>query len=72
MGTQLSFRKLVTRTKISTLLQDIHKSKLAKTIVVDARFDKTWWSMVLLTMANNISSTIEDQKGNKTQGHWLA
>jgi hypothetical protein len=70
MGIQLSLRKLVTRTKVSTLQRNIHKSKLVKTNVVDAKVDKTWWSMVFLTMANNIFSTREDRKRNKTWGHW--
>ncbi len=70
MGTQLSFRKLITKAKVSTLSWDVHKSKLAETTFVDAKFDKTRWTMVLLTMFNNTSSTIEDRKGNKTWGHW--
>jgi hypothetical protein len=36
----LSFKKLIIGTKISTPPQNILKSKLAKIIVVDAKFDK--------------------------------
>jgi hypothetical protein len=55
MGAQLSFKKLITKAKISTLLQDIHRSKLVDISIVDARFGKTCWSMVFLPMASNIS-----------------
>lgn len=41
MGTYTSFRKLNTRSKVSTPLWNIHKSKLAKIIIADARFAKT-------------------------------
>ncbi len=56
MGTQVSFRKLITIAKKFTLLLDIHRSKLAYIILVDARFGKTQWSMVKKTMVNNIFS----------------
>jgi hypothetical protein len=46
--------------KISTPSWDIHKSQLADITVVNARFGITCWSMVFLTMANNILSTKED------------
>jgi hypothetical protein len=36
------------------------KSQLVDTTVVDARLGITCWSMVFLTMANNIPSTKED------------
>ncbi len=52
---------LITKAKVSTSLQDIHKSKLANTIIIDVRLSKTCcWSMVFLTMADNISSTKEN------------
>jgi hypothetical protein len=55
MGTQVSFKKLMTKVKISILLQDIHKSKLADTNIVDARFGRPCWSMVFLIMVGNTS-----------------
>jgi hypothetical protein len=60
MGAQVSFKKLITKMKVSTLLQDIHRSELADITIVDARFGRTCWSMVFLTMAINISPTKED------------
>jgi hypothetical protein len=54
-GTHVSFRKLIIKAKISILLQDMHKSKLTHTIIVDARFNRTRWSMVFLIMVGNIS-----------------
>jgi hypothetical protein len=53
MGTHVSFKNLMTKEKISILLQDIHKSKLTYTTTVDARFDRTCWSMVFLIMVGN-------------------
>ncbi len=41
MGTQVSFKKLMTRTNVSTFPQDIQRSKLVKNINVDAKFGKT-------------------------------
>ncbi len=70
-GRYMLFMKLITIEKVSIPPRDIHKSKLAKIIVIDARFGKTyWWSMVSLTMIGNTSSTKEDQEGNKTQRLW--
>ncbi len=63
MGTHVSLKKLITKVKVSTLLQNIHRSKLENIIVVDAKFDRTCWSMVFFTMASNISSTKENQDG---------
>ncbi len=64
MGTHVSFKKLITKTKLSTLAWDIHKSKLVDTIVIDARLGNTCWSMIFLTMVGNTSSTKESQNGN--------
>jgi hypothetical protein len=55
MGTHVSFKKLMTKVKISILFQDIHKSKLGDTTIVDARFGRTCWSMVFLIMVGNTS-----------------
>lgn len=41
MGTQMSFTNLITKIKMSTPPQDIHRSKLVDIIVVDIRFDIT-------------------------------
>jgi hypothetical protein len=60
MGAQVLFKKLITKAKVSTLLQDIHRSKLVDITIIDARFGKTCWSMGFLTMANNIFPTKED------------
>jgi hypothetical protein len=60
MGTQMSFKNLITKIKMSTPPQDIHRSKLVDIIVIDARFDITCWSMVFLTMVGNVFSTRED------------
>jgi hypothetical protein len=60
MGAQMSFKKLITKANVSTLLQDIHRSKLVDITIVDARFGKTCWSMVFLTMVSNTSPTKED------------
>jgi hypothetical protein len=60
MGTQVLFKKLITKAKVSISLQDIHKSKLTNIITIDVRLSKTCcWSMVFLIMADNISSTKE-------------
>ncbi len=69
MGTHVSPKKLITKVKISMLLQNIHRSKLEDNIVVDAKFGITCWSMVFFTMANNMSSTKENQNGKTTRGH---
>lgn len=63
-GTQMSFKNLITKIRMSTPPQDIHRSKLVDVIVVDARFDITCWSMVFLNMVGNISSPREDQERN--------
>ncbi len=55
MDTHVSFKKMMTKEKISILLRDIHKSKPANTTIVDARFDRTCWSMVFLIMVSNTS-----------------
>jgi hypothetical protein len=60
MGAQVSFKKLITKAKVFTLLQDIHRSKLIDITIVDARFGKTCWSMVFLTMVSNTSPRKED------------
>ncbi len=57
MGSQVSFKKLITKAEISTSLWDIHKSKLANNTIIDVKLSKTCWSMVFLTMVDNISST---------------
>jgi hypothetical protein len=36
----VSFRKFITKEKVSTPPSDIHKSKLAETTIANARFDK--------------------------------
>jgi hypothetical protein len=41
MGTQMAFKNLITKVKMSTLPQDFHRSKLVDIIVIDARFDIT-------------------------------
>jgi len=41
MRTQMSFKNLITKVKMSTPPQDIHRLKLVDIIVVDARFDIT-------------------------------
>ncbi len=64
MGTQMPFKNLITKVKMSTMPQDFHRSKLVNNIVIDARFDITCWSMVFLTMVGNISSTREDRERN--------
>ncbi len=69
MGTQVTFKKWIIRAKISTLPWNIHKSKLVKSIVADARFSKTWWSMVFLTMVGNTFSTRKAWEKNKTWRH---
>jgi len=56
--------------KVSTSLWDIHRSKLINITIVDARLNKTCWSMVFLTMASNTYSTKEDRDGKTTWGHW--
>jgi hypothetical protein len=60
MGTQMSLKFLITKIRMFTPPQDIHRSKLVDVIVVDARFDITCWSMVFLNMVGNISFTRED------------
>jgi hypothetical protein len=45
----------MTKAKISILLRDIHKPKLADTTIVDARFGRTCWPMVFLIMVGNTS-----------------
>ncbi len=55
MGTHVSFKKLMTKVKISILFRDIHKLKLADTTIVGARFGRTCWSMVCLIMVGNTS-----------------
>jgi hypothetical protein len=37
----MSFKKLIAKSKVATPLWNIHKSKLAKTIVTDPRFAQT-------------------------------
>jgi hypothetical protein len=64
MGTQMSFKKLITKIRMFTPPQDIHRSKLVDVIVVDAKFDITCWSMVFLNMVGNISFTREDREIN--------
>ncbi len=65
----MSFMKLITRAKVSTPPWNIHTSKLVETIIVDARFGKTyWWSMVLLTMVGKTSSTKKTEKEIKHEG----
>ncbi len=71
MGTQVSFKKLITKIRVSTPSWDIHKSQLASPIVVDARLGITCRSMFFMTMASNIPFTKEDQDGKTTQGCWL-
>jgi len=55
MDTHVSFKKVMTKELISILLWNIHKSKLANTTIVDARFGRTCWSMVFLIMVSNTS-----------------
>ncbi len=62
MGTHVQFKKLITRAKVCTPMQNIHKLKLIDNITRSARFGKTCWSKVFKTMACNISSTIENQE----------
>jgi len=69
MGTHVSLTKLITKMKVSMLLQNIHRSKLEDIIVVDAKFGRTCWSMVFFTMASNTSSTKENQDGKTKWGH---
>jgi hypothetical protein len=63
MGTEL-------HSKIDNKNQNIHIIvkhpwiKLINIIIVDARFNKTCWSIVFLTMANNNSSIRENWEGN--------
>jgi hypothetical protein len=64
MGTQMSFKILITKIRMSTPPQDIHRSKLVDVIIVDARFDITCWFMVFFNMVGNISSTREDRERN--------
>jgi hypothetical protein len=61
-GTQVLPKNLITKTKISILAWDIQRSKLIKITIVNVRFGKTWWSIVFLTMANNISFKNENIK----------
>jgi hypothetical protein len=42
MGMYVAIKKLIIRAKIFRSLQNIQRSKLAKIIVVDARFNKTF------------------------------
>jgi hypothetical protein len=64
----VSLKKLITKVKVSTSLWDIHRSKLINIIIVDARLNKTCWSMVFFTMARNTYSTKEDRDGKTTWG----
>jgi len=46
MGTHVQFKKLITRAKVCTPMQNIHKLKLIDNITRSARFGKTCWSKV--------------------------
>ncbi len=57
----MSFKKLITKIKISTLPHDILRSKLTNITIIDARFCTTCQSMVFFTMVGNIFSNKKDQ-----------